>query len=72
MTTPAHHKEFEVELMALLRKYDCEMSVRTGYCYAGETVEGIDVDFAGIYTPDHCDIIRSFSTLELPTHLFGR
>jgi hypothetical protein len=61
---------FEVELKALLKKYKAEMSVREGWCGYAATVEGIDVDFDGIYTEEG-DIVRGFTTLELPTTMTG-
>jgi hypothetical protein len=41
--------EFEVELQALLKKYKAEVSVNENTSGYAPYIEGIDVDFDGIY-----------------------
>ena len=68
--TEQDKEAFKAELQALLRKYDAEMSAREVTRNWETWADGIDIDFKGIYTADG-EVVRHYTTLELPRHIFG-
>ena len=53
--------EFTAEFEAMCKRYKCEVSVREGHASYTSYVEGIDVDFDGIY--DDGTTVRPYFTI---------
>lgn len=51
-TIVAQTAAFKEDFKALLKKYQCEMSVATSVCNYQTCVDGVEFDFDGIYAGD--------------------
>ena len=53
--------EFQADFEAMIKRYKCEVSVREGHGSYQSWVEGIDVDFDGIY--EDGETVRPYFTV---------
>ena len=58
---------FQAEIAAVFAKYKCEVSVREGHGSYETWVEGIDVDFDGIY--EDGETVRPYFTIEFGSNM---
>lgn len=61
--------EFKAEFAALMKKYNCEMSVATSnhnYC---ETVDGVEFSFDGVY--EDGETVRPYFDINVGTYANG-
>lgn len=62
--------EFKAEFAALMKKYNCEMSVATSsHGYGSEQVDGVEFSFDGIY--DDGKVIRPYFDINVGTFANG-
>lgn len=65
-TIVAQTAAFKEDFKALLKKYQCEMSVATSYRNYETYVDGVEFNFDGIYAGD-CEIIRPYFSINIGT-----
>ena len=63
-------RRFEVELKALLAKYQAELAIVEGrsHGYSEYRSTSMKVTFHGIFSPEH-DVLREYSTFDLASYV---
>lgn len=60
-------ENFRSDLKDLLKKYDCEMTIAP-YTYAGETVDGVEFLFGGIYNCKDEETVRPYFSINIGSY----
>jgi|TARA_R110000782_G_scaffold13413_5_gene39562 hypothetical protein len=61
--------EFKAEFAAMMKKYQCEMSVSTSSHGYSESVDGVEFEFSGIY--ENGETVRPYFSVNVGTWANG-